>query len=33
MRSQLTDEQRLKFDMFKHRQRDGKGSKGKKHQG
>lgn len=33
MRAQLTDEQRLKFDMFKHRQRDGKGSKGKKLQG
>jgi len=33
MRAQLTDEQRLKFDMFKHRQKSGKGSKGKKHQG
>jgi Spy/CpxP family protein refolding chaperone len=33
MRAQLTDEQRLKFDMFRHQQRDGKGSKGKKHQG
>jgi len=33
MRSQLTDEQRLKFDMFKHQQRDGKGPKRMKHQG
>jgi Spy/CpxP family protein refolding chaperone len=28
MRSQLTDEQRLKFDMFKHQMKDGKGMKG-----
>ena len=33
MRAQLTDEQRLKFDMFRHQQRDGKGPKGKKYQG
>lgn len=33
MRAQLTDEQRLKFDTFKHRQREGKGPQGKKHQG
>lgn len=33
MRSQLTDEQRLKFDMFRHQQRDGKGPKRMKHQG
>jgi Spy/CpxP family protein refolding chaperone len=33
MRSQLTDEQRLKFDMFRHQQRDGKGPKRIKHQG
>lgn len=32
MRAQLTDEQRLKFDMFEHRKRDGKGPKGMKHQ-
>jgi hypothetical protein len=32
MRAQLTDEQRLKFDMFKHRQKEGKGPKGMKHQ-
>jgi len=33
MRAQLTDEQRLKFDMFKHQKKDGKGPKGIKHQG
>jgi Spy/CpxP family protein refolding chaperone len=33
IRAQLTDEQRLKFDTFKHRGRNGKGSKGMKHQG
>ena len=32
MRAQLTDEQRLKFVMFKHRQKEGKGPKGMKHQ-
>ncbi len=32
MRAQLTDEQRLKFDMYKHRQKEGKGPKGMKHQ-
>jgi len=33
MRAQLTEEQRLKFDMFEHRKRDGKGPEGMKHQG
>ena len=28
MRAQLTDEQRLKFDLFKHQMKDGKGMKG-----
>ena len=28
MRAQLNDEQRLKFDMFKHQMKDGKGMKG-----
>lgn len=28
MRAQLTDEQRLKFDMFKHHMKEGKGMKG-----
>lgn len=30
MRAQLTDEQRLKFDMFKHQMKNGKGMKGPK---
>jgi Spy/CpxP family protein refolding chaperone len=30
MRAQLNDEQRLKFDMFKHQKKDGKGMKGPK---
>ena len=30
MRAQLNDEQKLKFDMFKHQMRDGKGMKGTK---
>jgi Spy/CpxP family protein refolding chaperone len=30
MRAQLNDEQKLKFDMFKHQMRDGKGMKGPK---
>jgi Spy/CpxP family protein refolding chaperone len=30
MRAQLTDEQRLKFDMFKHQMKDGRGMKGPK---
>jgi Spy/CpxP family protein refolding chaperone len=33
IRAQLTDEQRLKFDMFDHQRRDGKGPEGMKHQG
>ena len=33
MRAQLTDGQRLKFDKFEHRKRDGKGPEGKKHRG
>ena len=33
MRAQLTDGQRLKFDMFDHQKRDGKGQKGMKHHG
>jgi Spy/CpxP family protein refolding chaperone len=33
MRTQLTDEQRLKFDRFDHQKRDGKGPEGMKHRG
>ena len=33
IRAQLTDEQRLKFDMFKHRQKEGKEPEGMKHRG
>jgi Spy/CpxP family protein refolding chaperone len=33
MRTQLTDEQRLKFDRFEHGKRDGKGPEGMKHRG
>jgi Spy/CpxP family protein refolding chaperone len=33
MRTQLTDEQRLKFDMFEHRKGDGRGPEGMKHRG
>jgi Spy/CpxP family protein refolding chaperone len=33
MRAQLTDEQRLKFDRFKHQKKDGKGPEGMKHRG
>jgi Spy/CpxP family protein refolding chaperone len=33
MRNQLTDEQRLKFDRFEHRRKDGKGPEGMKHRG
>jgi len=33
MRAQLTEEQRLKFDMFKHQQKEGRGPEGMKHRG
>jgi Spy/CpxP family protein refolding chaperone len=33
MRAQLTDEQRLKFDMFRHQQREGRGPEGMKRRG